>query len=52
MEFEKFKLSKRTVVYACGCTREVFEFEKATPSARCEQHDAPIKNERNQYEEL
>jgi hypothetical protein len=52
MEFEKFELSKRTVVYTCGCTKEFFGFESVTPSARCEQHDTPIKKEYNENEEL
>lgn len=51
-KFEKFKLTKRTVTYTCGCTKEIFGFEQAIPSDTCEQHNTPIKQESNEVDEV
>lgn len=52
MEAEKFKLSKRTVKYGCGCEKELFGFEGTTPSDLCEEHGSPIIGESNMVDEI
>ena len=52
MEAEKFKLSKRTIHYKCGCVREIFGFEDVSPSDKCEKHGEGIVGEENMVDEI
>lgn len=52
MESEKFKLSRRTIKYKCGCERDIFGFESMAPSSVCEKHGEEIEMEYNTVDEL
>jgi hypothetical protein len=51
-EPEKFVLNKRTILYSCGCKREIFGFESCLPSSSCEKHGNPVSGEQNETDEL